>query len=136
MKQVRVQAKLVAIGAYHEALPDSENAVFSCSAEAARKLGVAIKRDVELSVLFTESAGPQGSGLGIEPARCPCCGADVALATVQVPALMRVYVEPDVSERVAEYADGHLAILPSYRLHAERCPKWPDKDRDWRSGCR
>lgn len=135
MKTLRVRGELVRIGGHEQDVADGEEAiVFSVGADAARKIAPALRRPAEVSVLWDDAAPPP-STLALREAICPLCQAPVFLATVSAPALMRVYVSREQHDRVAEYDDGHLAILPSYRLHAEVCPNW-EGDRDWRTGCR
>jgi hypothetical protein len=137
VKSIRINAQLVALGTIEDG-STRNGAVFECSnAESVRKLAAALQHDLELCVTYsdqTENAGAGGPGL--MPAECPCCQAEVLIATVQIPAVMRVFVERDETEHVAEYDDGHLAILRTYRLHAPQCPSWPAGDRDWRGNCR
>lgn len=136
MKSIRVNAQLVALGATDDDSP-RHSAVFECTgSDSLRKLGAAMHQDAELCVTYSDPMPDGGSGPGLLPASCPCCEADVFVATVQIPALMKVFVQRDETEHVAEYDDGHLAILRTYRLHAPQCPSWPDEDRDWRGNGR
>ena len=135
MNTIRVNAQLLSIGT-HEDSGEDPTAVFRTSIEGLRKLAPALHEDAELSVVFTPvSDAPMGSLLGLMEAKCPCCKADVYVATVQVPAVMRVYVDKQRQDRVVEYDDGNLAILPTFKLHAESCTDWPEDKRDWRGNC-
>lgn len=136
MKTVIANARLVTIGATDDG--PAHGAVFECSTpDGMRKLAPALGRDVELALTFTDPALSEaaGSGLGLAPTLCPCCKAKVYLATIQVPALMRVYVDLKQTEHVAEYDDGHLGIMRTYALHAPNCDWWPVAERDWRGNC-